>query len=214
MAGQDSSEQLIENFPEQILAEVYNYILNTRRGSKRDKNQNFSSPKSVFSTLEILTGPLSDISPQTLYWGTNACLWIYRSLFSNTWCQMAQFCLPRLWILNLWIILEYLWPKLSQRKNQDGWSGQFKMYSNIRWYMLFIAELYSCWRISRSGLNLKNWRRSPPIFRSTEVVVVVTSLRWQRLTQTCATGLIDDSSRWLNPNWQFLVHSIYRMAQF
>ena len=74
MAGQDSSEKLIEIFPLQILAEVYNYILITRRGSKRDKNQNFSSPKSVFSTPEILTGPLSDISPQTLYWGTNACL--------------------------------------------------------------------------------------------------------------------------------------------
>ena len=31
------------------------------------------------------------------------------------------------------------------KNNKDGWSGQFKMYSNIRWSMLYIAELYR-WR--------------------------------------------------------------------
>ena len=104
---------------------------------------------------------------------------------------------------NLWLNVS---PNLSQRNNQDGCSGQFKMYSNIRWYMLFIAELYSCWPDQPE--------QSPPIFCSTKVAVGDTLLRWQCLTQTCAMGLTDDSSCWLNPNWQFLVHSIYRAAQF
>ena len=43
-------------------------------------------------------------------------------------CQMDQFSLS---------------PNLV-KNNQDG-DGQFKMYSNFRWSMLCIAELYSWW---------------------------------------------------------------------
>ena len=88
------------------------------------------------------------------------------------------------------------------------------MYSNIRWHILWIAELYR-------GKSDPGDRESNPRVLA---LAPKTSSSWcccscniasdgQRINSNLYNGFDRWQSHWLNPAWQFLAHSIYRLAQ-